>query len=313
MSLKYKNFNESIIMRSYVNKALEKGLIKTEDTHDTTFIKHAASQIKRDEVPQNLNDKILKLCNKLRNSGFEIYADDLEKNFLTYKLSSQQLYNVSKETGEDVINEAHPDGSKKIIEDATADMGIIETTIDQKNKIEKIVNKQPTGKLAANVAAAFIKSSTDNKSNFLKRYIKAYKTVNVYKQNPGLFLKHDLTSSERQYALKWLTATSKHLNNKIVNFNYFYKKAEKELNKENLENFFDDVFDDITGIGVSTTGIQHDIHEFREENFKDDSKDFDLDAASSVINNVTDELGKMKKDIENIENVIQNFKNDYLK
>ena len=57
------------------------------------------------------------------------------------------------------------------------------------------------------------------------RYIKAYKTVNVYKQNPGLFLKHDLTSSERQYALKWLTATSKHLNNKIVNFNYFYKMS----------------------------------------------------------------------------------------
>ena len=141
MSLKYKNFNESIIMRSYVNKALEKGLIKTEDTHDTTFIKHAASQIKKDEVPQNLNDKILKLCNKLRNSGFEIYADDLEKNFLTYKLSSQQLYNVSKETGEDVINEAHPDGSKKIIEDATADMGVIETTIDQKNKIEKLIFK----------------------------------------------------------------------------------------------------------------------------------------------------------------------------
>ena len=100
------------------------------------------------------------------------------------------------------------------------------------------------------------------------------------------------------------------LNEKESNGN---SNNEKELNKENLENFFDDVFDDITGIGVSTTGIQHDIHEFREENFKDDSKDFDLDAASSVINNVTDELGKMKKDIENIENVIQNFKNDYLK
>ena len=323
MTLKHKNFNESIIMRSYVNKALEKGIISSEENYDTSFVMNAATEIKQNKSPQNLNDKILKLCSKLRNSGFETYADDLEKNFLTYKLSSQKMYDVSKETGEDVLNEAHPDGSKKIIEDATADMGVVETKIDQKSKIEKIVAKQPTGKLALNLAASIIKSSSNNNSNILKRYIKAYNTINAYKNNPFLFLKNDLNNYEKQYALKWLNASSAHLKNKIDNLKYLHKiagssdtesehKSKSDNDSDNAKNFkkfLNDILTPTDSLNFISGVSQRNIDEYKNKK----SDEIDEDLIKLFLDDEDGDIVKIKEDLKKIEDIIEAFKADYLK
>jgi hypothetical protein len=231
MSLKHKNFNESIIMQSYLNKALEKGLLKSEDSYDNQFIKSAAASVKDNKLSENLNDNILKLCTKLRNSGFESYADDLERNFLSYKFASKDFYDVSKETGEDVINAAHPDGSKKIIEESTGDMGVVRTLIDSQKKIQEVVKKQPSGKLALNLAAAIVKSSSDNHSSAFKRFEHARNTINFYQKNLGTYLNPQLNTEEKRHALGWLTSAQNFLNKK-----YFSKSASNqeiyELEKE---------------------------------------------------------------------------------
>lgn len=102
--------------------------------------------------------KILKLSNQLRSKGYNKYADEIEYKFLLLKKSSSDLYSVFKETGESLLEDAHPEGSVKM-EDAKDEGGVVETLLDQKKKIEKAVDKEPTGKLSANQAASLIKKS----------------------------------------------------------------------------------------------------------------------------------------------------------
>ena len=156
MSLKHTNFENSAIMQEYVKIALNKGLIKQEQS----IVKEAST--KKFEKLNNFNDKILSLCSKLRGSGFDKYADDIEQNFLNYKLASTQIYDVSGETGEDLVDQAHPDGGKEIIEKSTKDMGVVETITEQQKKMHDVVFKKPTGKLALNVAANLIKNADEN-------------------------------------------------------------------------------------------------------------------------------------------------------
>jgi hypothetical protein len=93
----------------------------------------------------NLN-KIFELSSQLRKKGFEKQAAELEYQFLILKVSESKLYSVFKETGEDLINQFHPDGSFKV-EEASNEFGFVETISDQHEKILKTL-KDPTGKFA---------------------------------------------------------------------------------------------------------------------------------------------------------------------
>ena len=98
----------------------------------------------------SLDTNILTLSNKLRSSGFDKYADQLENKFLAVKQAEVHLYKVHEETGEDLVNAAHPDGDNKTIAPTKgSDLGDIETILSRHKKIEDIVNKKPTGKLAS--------------------------------------------------------------------------------------------------------------------------------------------------------------------
>ena len=91
------------------------------------------------------NEKIMLLCSKLRKSGFEKQADNLENKFLLYKAADVHLYRAHDEDGEDVIEFAHPDGDHKV-EDAGDELGYVETILSQHKKDVEVATKAPTGK-----------------------------------------------------------------------------------------------------------------------------------------------------------------------
>ena len=96
----------------------------------------------------SLTATLLKLCNKLRAEGFAKYADSLEDKFVNYKAAGVHLYQAHKETGEDLVERAHPDGDNKIVSEVSNNNGDVETIVSKHKKIVDVVNKQPTGKLA---------------------------------------------------------------------------------------------------------------------------------------------------------------------
>ena len=112
----------------------------------STSVAQAFQQLQAQRPDKNLDSNILKLCSGLRAQGLVSYANTLEKKFLQYK-QANALYDVSGESGEDVVNQAHPDGSHAM-ENMEGD-ATIETILDRSKKIQQVVSKQPTGKLAS--------------------------------------------------------------------------------------------------------------------------------------------------------------------
>lgn len=137
------NRTQSQLMQSFEKIASEKGLIKQEPFKKVSEV---ASKISNIKPTENLLENIMKLCSGLRAQGFNKYADDVEEKLVQYK-KAQALYDVCKETGEDLIDFAHPKGSHKM-EGVEGD-ATIETILDKQKKIRDAVEKMPTGKLAA--------------------------------------------------------------------------------------------------------------------------------------------------------------------
>lgn len=138
MTFKHVKFGDSEMMRSFEKVAFEKGLAKPE-----VITKKASSidLVATDDLMHN----IVKLCAGLRQSGFDKYADELESNFLALKMSSS-IYETSKETGEDLVDSAHPDGSHEL-ENVDGD-SLVETIIDQQLADLEMAKKNPTGKMS---------------------------------------------------------------------------------------------------------------------------------------------------------------------
>lgn len=141
MTFKHTNFEDSVTMRSLEKLARDQGLVK-----DQPMTKAAASEL--DLSPsESLTENVLKLCAGLRGAGFDKYAVELEEKFLNYK-QAQTLYEVNKETGDDLVHAAHPKGSHKL-ENVDSDEAVIEDILDQHMKHVKMVEKVPTGKLSS--------------------------------------------------------------------------------------------------------------------------------------------------------------------
>lgn len=93
----------------------------------------------------SFDEKMLKLCDELRSQGFSKQADALESKFVNYKSAASSIYKTQKETGEDLLNSAHPGADPNV---ANGDLGDVENLVSKHKKIVDIVNKQPTGKYA---------------------------------------------------------------------------------------------------------------------------------------------------------------------
>lgn len=91
-----------------------------------------------------LMDNIVRLAQGLRTKGLHSEAQEIEQNFLDYK-QANVLYDVSEETGEDLIQSAHPKGSHKL-EGVAGDEATFEDILDRHAKMLQVVEKKPTGK-----------------------------------------------------------------------------------------------------------------------------------------------------------------------
>lgn len=141
MTFKHTKFDDSAVLRSLEKIAVQKGLAKPE------AITKSASQLvnERDlSATGDLSNDIMKLCAGLRRDGLHKHADDIEFNFVNYK-KAQTLYETSKETGEDVVHAAHPDGPAEL--DVDGKHKVLDI-ISRQLQMIKTVNKEPTGKLA---------------------------------------------------------------------------------------------------------------------------------------------------------------------
>ncbi|CAB4197108.1 hypothetical protein UFOVP1290_628 [uncultured Caudovirales phage] len=136
MTFKHANFEDSPTMRSLIRLATDKGWVK-----DDPIEKVASNKIDL-SVTDSLTENILKLCSGLRQSGMDKQAEELEVKFMQYKRACG-LYDISKESGEDLVNAAHPDGSHKM-EGLNHE---VKTIIDKHLAMLGIVNKNSTGKL----------------------------------------------------------------------------------------------------------------------------------------------------------------------
>jgi len=144
MTFKHGKFSDSPVMRQLERVAIKKGMFKPEE-----IVKKASISL---EPSEDLFSDILKLANSLRDRGFEKEANELEDNIITYKTAETHLYKAIDETGEDLLEFAHPNGSVKM-HDAKDEMGVVEDLLDKHEKILKIVNKTPTGKYASVLSA----------------------------------------------------------------------------------------------------------------------------------------------------------------
>lgn len=143
MTFKHIKFEDSPIMRSLEKVAREKGLVKPE-----AMQKNASVTKKADTTPSsNLMDNIFKLCAGMRAQGLEAEALEVETNYLNYK-RAQTLYETSNETGESLLQSAHPEGSHKM-ENVEGEEATFEDLLDKHVKIMQVVEKKPHGKLSS--------------------------------------------------------------------------------------------------------------------------------------------------------------------
>lgn len=142
MTFKHTKFEDSELMRSLERVAFKQGLIQ-----DESMVKFAEKNT--DLTPATtLFENVIKLSAALKNVGLESFAIDLENKLLDYK-KAQTLYQTSKRTGDDLIDEAHPKGSHKL-ENVDSKEAIFRTILDKHLSMLDVVGKNPTGKLASN-------------------------------------------------------------------------------------------------------------------------------------------------------------------
>lgn len=150
MTYKKADFYNSPTMRQFAKIASDKGWLKSE-------IKKEASN----NEPKSFIENTLSLTSELKNQNDELLnklAEEIEFNLIQYKTANSNLYNVFKETGEDLVDQAHPKGSHKL-EGVLGD-AIVETVVDQQHKIHEVVFKKPKGKLANQKLIELVKQAS---------------------------------------------------------------------------------------------------------------------------------------------------------
>lgn len=94
-------------------------------------------------APVSLTENLLLLATKLRTAGFTSQADSLENTFGMYKkaeVDANLLYRAHSETGDDLLEFAHPDGDVEVAP-AQDHNGDVETLQSKHEKIVDVVQK----------------------------------------------------------------------------------------------------------------------------------------------------------------------------
>jgi len=147
-------FFDSEMERSFLKTAKKKGWVKDEPKQ---IVRTASAKVPT--ATGSVDVDICLLVNALREKGFEKQASDLESSFTHYKKAETE-YRVMSETGEDLIEAAHPEGDTKIV-DSKDGHGDVETDLSAQKKILEIAIKEPR-KSSLAAAAELIKSAQYN-------------------------------------------------------------------------------------------------------------------------------------------------------
>ncbi len=102
----------------------------------------------KSKISGELLVNLSKLANGLRDKGFTKEARSLEEKIRNYKTAEIHLYRVFEETGEGLVDFAHPEGDV-MMGPSVSGYGIVETQNTQHDKIIDVINKVPDGKLAS--------------------------------------------------------------------------------------------------------------------------------------------------------------------
>jgi peptidoglycan hydrolase-like protein with peptidoglycan-binding domain len=101
-------------------------------------------------VASNVVNELVVLADTLENMGAIRAAMVVDKQIMEYKKAIDKLYDVTGETGEQLINSAHPGGGP-IVAPAAEEGGKVETVVEEQKKIIDKINKTPTGKYASTI------------------------------------------------------------------------------------------------------------------------------------------------------------------
>ncbi len=133
------DFLGSEVMVELQRKAAEKGHF---DLTPEETVLAAAARVEPSLAPSdNLQEDIIRLANGLRKKGFEKEASEIEKNFILLKTAESGLYNVHGETGEDLLEFAHPDCDVEIAPSEKG-LGQVESLLSAHKKFLEMINKK---------------------------------------------------------------------------------------------------------------------------------------------------------------------------
>lgn len=99
--------------------------------------------------------ELLALANDLDDLGETKYAEAVDEHLRLYKAAVDKLYDITGETGEQLIGEAHPGGGPTMAP-AKEEGGKVETLVEQQKRDMKVVETKPTGKQAAFLARQLV-------------------------------------------------------------------------------------------------------------------------------------------------------------
>ncbi len=92
-------------------------------------------------------DELVSLANDLDEMGEDKMSIAIDKQTKIYKEAVDKLYDVTGETGEQLVGKAHPGGGPVLFK-AEEDGGKVETIVEEQKKSIEKATKQPTGKVA---------------------------------------------------------------------------------------------------------------------------------------------------------------------
>lgn len=143
-------------------RALERHAVKR-GFFDSEIVKQAADKAQEAEVPLEATGDLLqdlcKLADGLRSKGFDKQADTLERNILIYKSAASNLYDVTGETGEKLLDFAHPDGDVTVV--GEGELAKVETPQSLAKKVREVAEKQPSGKAGSKTPAGLVRQAQE--------------------------------------------------------------------------------------------------------------------------------------------------------
>lgn len=116
-----------------------------------SFVPKVPEWATADDVTASVVNELTSLANDLDSLGEEEAAMLVDHQIKSYAAIVNKLYDITGETGEDLIGQAHPGGGPTLVP-AKDEGGKVETIVEEHKKVVDKATKKPTGKYASTMA-----------------------------------------------------------------------------------------------------------------------------------------------------------------